>query len=307
MLAVERWGALSVNDHIDAEQLAINILMYDRLVFPVQEEQPDRNEHQYWVNQGWDPDLQQDRLETLGDLAVPRPWSRSHRLEFQNRFPRQSDADSHQITRTLLADERSVENDQDKVPDGVCQVDIVPAYNSYASLNEDFVLADDTDGTEHAPSDFREGLAAQAYLITRRLAIPNLKGPDLLRLAVGLSRDADFQSSRKKLYEWREEAVVKGWSAERTIRELDEIVTQYNCKIRKAHKDVWWKLGFTVFAAGLGFLTGDPFVAGGAAMIEMVRFATLNGHPVLDEGSNSPAAAFHDMEKRLGFEFRNGV
>jgi hypothetical protein len=305
MPPVERWGVLSVNDHIDPKQLAINVLMYDRLIFPVQREQPDRNEHQYWVSQGWDPDLQQERLETLGDLAIPRPWSREHRYKFQDRLLQNEEGDGHQITRTLLADERLTENESTRVPNGVSQVDIIPAYNSFKSLSQDFSLSNDADRAERDRLDFREELAAQAYLITRRLAVPDLEGPELFELAVNLSKDEDFQSSRKKLYDWREKAIVNRWPAERTIRELEEAVTQHNHMIQKASRDVWWKLGFTVFASGLGFLTGDPFVAGGAVMIEMARFATLDGRPVLDEDSNSPAVAFHDMEKRLGLEFKS--
>ena len=76
----ERWGSLSVNDHVDTQALVANVLLYDRLVAPVMTEQVDRDERAYWISRGWDPDLQQRRLETLEDLAIRRPWDAARRL-----------------------------------------------------------------------------------------------------------------------------------------------------------------------------------------------------------------------------------
>jgi hypothetical protein len=34
-MSIERWGSLSVADHTDTAALAVNVLLYDRLVLPV--------------------------------------------------------------------------------------------------------------------------------------------------------------------------------------------------------------------------------------------------------------------------------
>jgi hypothetical protein len=47
-MLIERWGSLSVLDHIDAASLATNVLVYDRLVFPVMAARPDRDDRAYW-------------------------------------------------------------------------------------------------------------------------------------------------------------------------------------------------------------------------------------------------------------------
>src|SRR5438874_143474 len=86
-VAIERWGSLSVDDHVDTEALLTNVLLYDRLVVPVfTEQQTDRNEREYWDQHGWNPDLQQTRLTQLGDLAVRRPWNDSRRERYKNRM-----------------------------------------------------------------------------------------------------------------------------------------------------------------------------------------------------------------------------
>jgi hypothetical protein len=76
----ERWGSLPVNDHVDTQALVANVLLYRWLVVPVMTEQVDCDERAYWISRGWDPDLQQRRLETLEDLAIRRPWDAARRL-----------------------------------------------------------------------------------------------------------------------------------------------------------------------------------------------------------------------------------
>jgi hypothetical protein len=79
-MAVERWGALSVKDHIDPNELTANVLLYDRLVLPVVAEHSERDERDDWAKAGWEPDLQDSRLEQLDELAVQKPWD-EHRRE----------------------------------------------------------------------------------------------------------------------------------------------------------------------------------------------------------------------------------
>src|SRR5689334_12041892 len=109
-MRTERWGSLSVADHVDTDSLTASVLLFDRLVVPVMVDQPDRNERAYWVARGWDPDLQDRRLEQLGDLAVRRPWSKARRACFDDRWSaikaEQDDAlrmaDAHGVTRRIL-------------------------------------------------------------------------------------------------------------------------------------------------------------------------------------------------------------
>jgi hypothetical protein len=84
-MSFERWGSLSVDDHLDTQALIANVLLYDRLVVSVMTEQPDRDERAYWISRGWDPDLQLKRRDLLEDLAVRRPWSTARRELFRTR------------------------------------------------------------------------------------------------------------------------------------------------------------------------------------------------------------------------------
>jgi hypothetical protein len=272
--------------------LVANVLLYDRLVVPVMTEQPDRDERAYWISKGWDPDLQLRRLETLEDLAVRRPWSAAHRKLFSDRAralaAEQYDArifDDKQLTRMILAQEQVVEK-----PQGIHDVTVVAAYNSTTALEHDFPLAD-------AP----DHLSAQGYLLSRRLAIPDLKDPeDSLRQAINVSRDPDFRANRSDLFDWQELAVARQWSPQDTVERISEMTRRYNDKVREAVTKVRWRLAFTVFGIGIGFATGGPVGAAAGAALSLVQFVTLDRKPTIDAGSTEPTIMFHDVEARLG-------
>jgi hypothetical protein len=293
-MSFERWGSISVDDHVDTQALVANILLYDRLVIPVMTGQPDRDERAYWVSKGWDPELQAKRIEQLEDLAVPRPWSKTRRETFRSRLDEltaeQHDAeaiDQKHITRMILAQEKVLTK-----PPGVNGVTVVAAYNSTAALNRDFPV---TDTADH--------LGAQAYLLSRRLAVPTLADREvLLREAIKLSKDTDFGAKRNDLFDWQELAIARRWSPEETIERVSEMTDRYNAKVKEATGTVRWKFAFTLFGIGLGFATGGPIGAGAAAALSLVQFAKLDRKPSIEAGSSQPAAMFHDVETHLGIK-----
>ena len=292
----ERWGSLSVSDHIDATMMVTNVLLYDRLIVPVMTDQPDRNEAEYWESKGWKPELQKGRLKQLGDLAIQRPWNEQRRQLFKNRLEElareREDAriiDTMGLTRRILAQEQVVER-----PPGVLGVDVVAAYNSEASLQRDFRLA---------PA--RDSLSAQAFLLTRRLAVPKTGNSEhLLVEAVKLSRSADFRAKRSELFDWQEAAITKGRSPEAIVEHIAELTNAYNERVKAAFGDVYWRFAFMICGIGLGFATGGPIGATAAAALSLVQFTVLDRKPAIEAGSTQPVAMFHDMESRLGVKLK---
>jgi hypothetical protein len=77
----ERWGTLSVRDHVDTGGLVGDLVLYDRLVFPIPQGDKERDR---WDRQGWKPDLLDVRLRQLGtDLAQEAPWDKELRGEWR--------------------------------------------------------------------------------------------------------------------------------------------------------------------------------------------------------------------------------
>jgi hypothetical protein len=289
----ERWGSLSVDDHTDTAALIAHVLLFDRLIVPVMTEQVDRNERAYWVKKGWDPDLQLERLDVLEDLAIRRPWDAQRRASFQTRIQEltaeQHDAEAGKhLTRMILAQETPVE----KPPD-VDGVTVVPAYSSRRALERDFPVEQAADH-----------LTAQAYLLSRRLAVPKASTPTVLAKAVKLSRDPEFRTKRADLFDWQAQAVATGWSPEEAVARVSDMSERYNAMVQDSVGAVRWKFAFTLFGIGLAFATGGPIGATAAAGLSLVQFAKFDRKPDIQAGSTQPAAAFHDVRQQLGIELR---
>jgi hypothetical protein len=286
----ERWGSLSVDDHVDTKALVANVLLYDRLVIPEWTEQEDRDERNYWIGKGWDPDLQAKRLEQLGELAVRRPWNRYRRELFRTRMA-QIDAEQHdadlegkQLTRMLLAQEQAVDK-----PLGVHGVTVIAAFNSSESSKSEFAI-----------SEADNHLSAQGFLLSRRLAIPDLPDEVALSKAIELSRNEKFRRRRSYLFDWQLDAINKKWSPQESVERIVELVDDYNSMVQDAAGTVRWKFAFTIFAGALGFLTGGPLGAGAGAALSLIQFAKFERKPAIDAGAAQPVVMFHDVETQLG-------
>jgi hypothetical protein len=286
----ERWGSLSVDDHTNTNGLIANVLLFDRLIVPVMTPQADRDERAYWVAHGWDPGLQAKRLELLEDLAVRRPWDEQRRSVFRTRMDQlnaeQFDAGSD-MTRRILAEETPIE----KGPD-VDGVTVLPAYSSLKGLEDDFPLENATDQ-----------LAAQAFLLSRRLAVPERSTGEILKKAVELSRDSNFRAERADLFDWQDLAVARKWSPDEAVARISDMSDRYNEMVKASFGDVRWKFAFTIFGIGIGFAAGGPIGASAAAAtLSLIQFAKFDRRPPIQAGSTQPAAMFHDVEQRLGIK-----
>jgi hypothetical protein len=297
-MSFERWGSLSVSDHLDTKALAANILLYDRLVFPVCTNTKDRDERAYWVDKGWDPDLQAKRLEQLGSLAIQKPWDAYRRQAFRERFAElkslQSDADqidAFGLTRHLLAQEQQI-----ALPAGVSHVEVLAAYNSEHGIRQDFSV-------ENA----KENVALQAYLVSRKLAFPDLANPDdSVDLALRLSAEEEFRKKRAKLYDWQDYIVAKGYTPKQAVEYMAQLTDEYNGLVAKAHKEVYYRFAFLIGGVALGLIgagLGQPMAAG-PAILALIEFGTLDKKPVIEAGAARPMALFHDIKTRLGIELK---
>jgi len=288
-MTFERWGSLSVDDHVNPRALVANILLYDRLILPVMTAQADRDERAYWVSKGWDPDLQRARVDQLQDLAIQRPWDAARRANFRTRVEQlaaeRRDADPYHATRMILAQEQIGDK-----PEGVDRITVVAAYNSTKSLTTDFHVANTS-----------ESLGAQAYLLSRRLAIPNLPAAeDALKVAIALSRDPAFREKRSALFDWQELAVVQKWTPKETVARISDLTDKYNAAVKDASGKVRWRFAFLISGIAVGFALGGPVGAAATATLSLLEFAKLDRSPAIEAGNAEPAAMFHDIKNRLG-------
>src|SRR5262245_18903999 len=124
MMNQELWATYSVNDHLNPRALAADILMFDRLVFPVPENgsipensgapntpgpvEWTRNPEEWkrWQDMQWDPDGQSRLLKLLEPVVRKVSWDKSHREKWRAEAANQAIQDLHDhafiSSRTVL-------------------------------------------------------------------------------------------------------------------------------------------------------------------------------------------------------------
>jgi len=299
-MPIERWGSLSVKDHTNPALLVPEILLYDRLVLPI----PDNDkEITRWEEKGWQPNTLFERLEALGDIAVTKPWDSNRQAQFARRMEElkaiQFDAKQivdeskeeigYQMTRMILAQEKII-----KLPKGVHHVDVVGAYQSESDFNAEWYLNTDLDQKSHLGMLFRH-----------QLAIPDIKDAnDALGVAIDIGRDSEFKEKRRKFYDWQLKVLDIGYDPQKAVEEMQYFVDSYNRTVKKAVRKVHIKYAFTVAGIAIGIAGATLWspVALTSAALSIVQFATFDRKPVIESGEAAPAAMFHDIESKIGLK-----
>ena len=311
-MSIQRWGAFSVVDHKDARQLAADVLLYDRLVFPT----PAVWDRERWAEKGWDPEGLERRIKQLDTLVIPATWDLERQKQWADKFhalradAQDMSAALHQ-TRRVLA-----EHGRDYRPDGVGAVEVIAAYQ----CESDFVEIE-----TGAPE--RSTASEIDFLIAQRLAIPDEADPeDSLKRALQLCADDTFVNRRKRFHDWQRQMLAHGIPPADAAAELDVIVREYNDAVRKGGRSVRVETVMLVgglsaaaiaavagaapamvAAVGIGALKGAQVVSIGnaaiGAVLQVVRHARNAKAP--DHGARDfSGAMFHQIETDLGWRLR---
>jgi len=294
----QRWATLSVIDHINTQELITNVLLYDRLIFPVPPKGDDK-EFLRWEMKGWQPELQVQRLTTLGqNSAIEVPWDENRRQIFKkkmkqlenikfdvaNKIKGIKEHSPFEMTRIILAQEQKLDiSDFD--------IDIIAAYSSEKNLNSDFRLELDKQRSNNN------------IMFGQRIRVPIAVKDDpekILTKSIELSKDRSFKKHRNKFYEWENDLIKSGIKNEGIIHKFEELNKDYNEIIDAHFKKTTLRFLFTVAGIGLG-LGGalvNPMLLPGV-IISSVRFLTLDRKPAIPLGETEPVAMFHDIKDAL--------
>lgn len=228
-MSLELWATYSVKDHLEPRALATDIVLFDRLVFPVPETgqitgnpiQPGpvewkRNPEEWrrWEIAGWDPDRQERILQLLKPIVRKHAWtddgptleryrSESARLAAQG-LPDYAFA----ATRTTLT------RDLPAYVDGVAAMG--PAYRSLDDITRDFSIRGA--GVEpHLPADALATALAWEFFAPD----PNdakISTEELLRETVAfVTGDKEFQKHRTAFVEWQQKFIRGGVTDRKSI------------------------------------------------------------------------------------------
>lgn len=297
----ERWGTLSVVDHIDQVNLATNLLLYDRLVFPV----PGEEDWGVWKKKEWEPDLQEKRLVKLEGLAIPKRWSTELREEHRHNMEELNwiieDAEGiieeqrkqlgYELTRRILQQKKY------ELPKNVHHVDVVTAYRSKGAFLE---------GCQFSEEATEERKQAQlSFMLGNKIAIPkNMNPRRFLAKAIELARNEEFREKRQAFYDWQVDVIETGYSEEYALKEMDQMIIDYNSCIKNKMKDVTYKFVFTLANVALAVAeaaAGSPFVLANG-FLAVVSFFMSDLTRDINAGAAKPAAMFHDIRRSFGWK-----
>lgn len=302
-MAFERWGSLSVRDHLNLDTLVANVLLYDRLVIPV----PDGIDgFARWNQEKWEPHRQQDIIAKLGELAVTRKWSIDRDQAYEKLrlatdlqydvtrvMAKEQDELPYHITRMLLAQEEKLE-----LPSGVSDATVVATYNSAAEFTKDCGIdtvesVRGTKGAEHR----------LAVVFHNEIVLPAIRdSEDALMRAIDLSMQDEYRKKRQEYYAWQRQLAAAEVPPEAAIREMGILINEYNALAAKALRKVRRKCAFTVGGITLtlagAVLSGNPLPAAGA-LLTFVSYKTFDSMPTISKERCQPAAMFHDAREAL--------
>jgi hypothetical protein len=300
-MEAERWGTLSVKDHLDAQALIADLLLYDRLVFPVFSGPGERTR---WRGEQWDPGLQENLIEDLGvDVTVKAHWDEARRERYKDlrEARKQIGEDAFQTTRFVLA------MDQDLPRPVGAEVRVIAAYHDLDQGKQELGLT--------TPQPDEIALGKLAFVIGQRLLVPLINPKtdprDLVLRARDLSRERKYREQRQEFYIWQEnnvDAIVRGRKTiDRAVEELKQRADQLNGSIMDYFAQNWESLTtktvLTVVGVGLPFALGIQeaallgFVPGA---FELVKFGAVEVLEPMAKEKCEAAAMLVSARKRLG-------
>jgi hypothetical protein len=321
----ELWATYSVNDHLHPRRFAADVMLYDRLVFPVPEtgspppyvpgaqNNPPaiwtRNDAEWarWKCKGWDPEAQEDLLRLLNPVVRKTAWSDAgplaadYKLEAARLAADQVFDYAFQATRTLLT------QGLPSYVDGVAGMG--PAYGDY----ETFATAGRPDVA--APGSLPGRVLAD--VLAAEFYVPDVEDPkvsthDLLSRTVDFVGETEgFKERRSAYVEWQQGFLKEGRtdaaSIQKSVEEMRGLVRATNEATRKLKLRKIARNGFVIVPSLLGlgdvlvggaghpFAVGGVFAAMGAVWVDEKLFAKA------EVGRAPPVAFIQDARRCLGW------
>jgi hypothetical protein len=287
----ERWGAFSVMDHNDPASVAPDVLLYNKLVFPVPATPVDVAR---WESQGWHPDFQVKVLKALGGLAFSTGWNSQDQLKWADLYERlKHDTEnivkeatkelSYQATRMVLAQKDY------PVPAGVDGIDVVAADRSEREFRQRFDV--DLEEVSDITSSF--GLR-----LRQRVAVPfsETDPMDALVRSVELARDAGFLGKRTRVYELQNLVLSTAEPALESLQELDHETEALINYISVMVKPVKFTNAFAIVGIRPGYAVGRRFAgySSPSTTLSGLQFRSPSAGFTPRVGSSAPTAMYRE-------------
>ena len=310
-----RWGTYSTKGHLDKASLTIDLLLYDKLVFP----KPRPDAVGDWQKTGWDPKAQETLLGKLGDdLACTATWEGALQDEFRRDYPKaerkalevlsqEGPQEGEQSDLKSIAQEMAYAQTALKLaavahedPTLIMREPVPPvaiaAFQSEEQAKAAYALrrVDHLAYAENVRSEVEREFTA---LFTRDLAVPSLDQMALdeaFDRVVALAKTEDYRQARRALYDWEQRVVREGWPIDAASKELIRRSREHDALVRKAFRNCWTQRKICVAAVvvpqAAALAGGLPGFLVGCAAAGLMKFAESKA-PKIKEPTSQPGAA----------------
>lgn len=322
-MSMEVWATYSVKDHLDARALAADIMLFDRLVFPV----PQQAEYEFtnpngggttkwsrnpvewarWKDKKWNPERQESLLNTIEPVIRRVPWDPPRQEKWRSEFSKTAGNElpgwAFVATRTVLT------HDLPAYVTGVTAMG--PAYRSVDELEKEL-------GVSKAGSQAKLPAGALSAVLGWELNVPDdpkLSDDELLRETVAyVTGDADFRKHRSEYWRWQQDFLKNGLtdreSIEKAVTVMRDKTADREEDAKRMPMDHTVRYAFRIGApslalAGLFFGPVGAIAVGAAGVfLTCAEIATEKWvlREKLQENEPSPAAFVHDVHRHFGWE-----
>jgi len=255
----EVWATYSVKDHFDRRALAADVMLYDRLVFPVPQT-PDlqhapvawsRNPDEWkrWEKEKWDPEAQESLLKLIEPVVRKVPWDAPHQKEWRKEVTNEAGKyvrSGFEATKTILTHD---------LPAYVTGINAMgPAYRSVGQLEKEL-------GVSAAGTQKKLPPSALGAVLGWEILVPDdpkLSDNKLLADAVAfVTDDKDFRNHRTAFWDWQQKYLKDGVtdreSIEKAVRDMRDLLEAQKSAAKKMPIKQTTRYAFRIGGPGLAF------------------------------------------------------
>jgi len=240
---LQRWATFSVRAHRDLGSLSTDLLLYDKLILPVPE---DEEEFGRWVKNRWDPAKIADTVVKGAGRILAVPWTAELRKKFDEGWKQlqQLGAEvAYGYTGLIYATyppaweeiRKSVYEDEKPKRKPALFAGYQSPEEAKAELGLHF-LDQNMGAVAKDPRTMPGGrpVDVMVALHVRRLVHePAVGNPgEAFEAAVSLAEDLAFQQARQGLFDWEDRLFVDGWDEDEAARELMGLQEAYRDAVR---------------------------------------------------------------------------
>lgn len=324
----ELWATYSVKDHLEPRALAADIMLFDRLVFPVPEYAqfpensgpPDvkgpvewkRNPAEWtrWRGQGWDPAGQRHLLGLLQPVIRKLPWDSEGPKHDQYRSESAKLASQGVPDYAFVATRTTLTRDLPAYVTGVAALG--PAYRTVEEIERELGV-----GGPNAKRILPGG--ALPTVLAWEFLSPDpdddrLSADELLKETVEfVTGDEGFRKRRTAFVEWQQNFLRDGAtdreSIERAVVEMRDLLADAKTAADKLTVRKIARYAFQIAPSAVGLAAALADIPGGVEMAGGGVFLSLGGIAVdelvfktAEQGQPAPTAFVHDARRHFGWK-----